>query len=301
MSEKTGRIIGLTGGLYKADCDGEILFCRARGKFRHRDISPNVGDIAEIYFDDHGQPVISEIEERKNLLIRPKLSNLDLIFIIIPAARPAPDLLTADKLSSIAVHQKINVAVVISKADLDPAFADKLFSIYNGIFDTFVTDGITGFGTDKLKKFLEENLNGKIAAFSGASGVGKSTLLNRLFPELSRRTGDISLKAERGKNTTREVELFREFGGYIADTPGFTMLDFENFDFFDKDDLPFNFPEFHNCLGKCRYTKCSHTKEDGCAVLAAVERGEIPRSRHESYKALFEVLKDKKPWDNKNA
>ena len=150
---------------------------------------------------------------------------------------------------------------------------------------------------EELSDYIRNNLNGKTAAFSGASGVGKSTLLNKLFPELSQETGDISLRAERGKNTTRKVELFKEYGGYIADTPGFTMIDFENFDFFDKDDLPYNFPEFKDFLGKCRYTKCSHTKEDGCAIIQAVKDGIIPESRHKSFVSIYEVLKNKNMWD----
>ncbi|MBO4355322.1 MAG: ribosome small subunit-dependent GTPase A [Clostridia bacterium] len=297
MREITGKITGENGGFYRIDCDGELFLCRARGKFRHNDVSPNVGDNVKLLVDERDQSVIAEIKDRKNSLIRPKMSNLDLLFIIIPAARPAPDILTVDKLSSIAVHQGIRVAVIISKASLDEERAKELGKIYQGIFDTFVTDSLSGLGTEELSDYIRNNLNGKTAAFSGASGVGKSTLLNKLFPELSQETGDISLRAERGKNTTRKVELFKEYGGYIADTPGFTMIDFENFDFFDKDDLPYNFPEFKDFLGKCRYTKCSHTKEDGCAIIQAVKDGIIPESRHKSFVSIYEVLKNKNMWD----
>ena len=142
--------------------------------------------------------------------------------------------------------------------------------------------------------------NGKIAAFAGASGVGKSTLLNRLFPELHLETGEISHRIERGKNTTRQVSLYplsnEEDCGYLADTPGFTMLDFERFDFFDKEALPQTFREFVPYIGECRYTKCSHTKEEGCAILAAVKNGKIPPSRHQSFLSLYEVLKKKTKW-----
>ena len=142
--------------------------------------------------------------------------------------------------------------------------------------------------------------SGKISAFSGASGVGKSTLLNRIFPTLGLETGDLSHRIERGKNTTRSVELYplseETDGGYLADTPGFTMLDFERFDFFGKDDLFDTFREFRRFSGNCRYTKCTHTKEEGCAVLEAVKVGEIPKSRHQSYTQLYEVLKSKNAW-----
>jgi ribosome biogenesis GTPase len=143
---------------------------------------------------------------------------------------------------------------------------------------------------------LQNKLPGKIAAFAGASGVGKSTLLNRLFPDLSLATGAVSEKTERGRHTTRKVELFPHAGGFIADTPGFTMLDFEHFDFFTKEDLTYTFPEFEPYLGKCRYTKCSHTKEDGCAILEAKKRGEISQSRHDSYLELYTTLKNKREW-----
>jgi ribosome biogenesis GTPase len=155
-------------------------------------------------------------------------------------------------------------------------------------------------GERELKQYIDTALDGKIAAFSGASGVGKSTMLNRLFPRLSLGTGELSHRIERGKNTTRCVELYPITEGadaaYLADTPGFTMLDFERFDFFDKEDLPQTFREFDAYIGECRYTKCSHTKEEGCAVLDAVKRGEICKCRHESFLEIYEVLKQKKKW-----
>ena len=148
--------------------------------------------------------------------------------------------------------------------------------------------------------YYKENCKDEICAFSGASGVGKSTLLNRLFPSLSLETGEISRRIERGKNTTRRVELYplseTGEGGFLADTPGFTMLDFERFDFFDKEDLPETFREFRPYIGECRFTKCSHTKEDGCAILEAVKRGDIAKSRHDSFVEIYEVLKNKTDW-----
>ena len=159
---------------------------------------------------------------------------------------------------------------------------------------------IDGEGVDELRDFIYSELIDKTTAFSGASGVGKSTLMNMLFPTLSLETGNISRKIERGKHTTRSVELYSlENDGktvYIADTPGFSMLDFKNFDFFSKDDLPYTFREFVPLIGQCKYTKCSHTKEDGCEILARVKRGEIEKTRHQSYAALYEILKKKPTW-----
>ena len=167
-------------------------------------------------------------------------------------------------------------------------------------FESFLVVGTTGEGVDALRTYISEHIAGRIAAFSGASGVGKSTLLNRIFPELELETGDLSHRIERGKNTTRSVELYplgdSEQDGYLADTPGFTMLDFERFDFFGKEDLFGTFREFRRLEGDCRYKKCTHTKEDGCAVLEAVRAGEIPKSRHESYRQLYDVLKSKNVW-----
>ena len=153
---------------------------------------------------------------------------------------------------------------------------------------------------DALREYVKTHCEGSISAFAGASGVGKSTLLNALFPALELQTGEVSRKIERGKHTTRTVELFRMPGtesGYIADTPGFSMLDFARFNFFTKDDLPLTMREFAPHLGNCRFTKCSHTKEQGCAILEAVKRGEIAQSRHDSFVAIYDVLKNKHDWD----
>jgi ribosome biogenesis GTPase len=295
-SSKQGRILRGVGGLYEVLCGEEIIRCRARGAFRHQATSPEVGDWVELRVDEKGNSIIDSIAPRKNLLIRPPMANLDLLLAVLPTASPAPDLRTLDKLTAISVHLQIETAIIISKSDLDPQKSDELAHIYQSIFPVFQIDILQTRGVLQLSDFLQNKLPGKIAAFAGASGVGKSTLLNRLFPDLSLATGAVSEKTERGRHTTRKVELFPHAGGFIADTPGFTMLDFEHFDFFTKEDLTYTFPEFEPYLGKCRYTKCSHTKEDGCAILEAKKRGEISQSRHDSYLELYTTLKNKREW-----
>ncbi len=302
MNDFWGLIIKGSGGLYDILKDNNtVVSCRARGAFRHEAQSPTVGDRVLVCYDSLENPIIDKIGERKNLLIRPALANLDTLFIIVPSKRPLPDLFTVDKLSAIAVHNNIKVVIVISKQMLDTESAESTRKIYEKTpFPVFVTDSLENKGCDSLKKYIQEECQGKICAFSGASGVGKSTLLNRLFENLSLSTSDVSEKTGRGRHTTRLVELFKtDEGTYIADTPGFTMLDFERFDFFSLDDLIPAFPEFEECIGGCRYTKCTHTKEEGCAILEKIKCGEISKSRHESYIALRDVLKEKQPWKKK--
>ena len=306
-----GKIIGVSGGLYKIKTDdGETFFSRAKGSFRHSGLTPLVGDNVRLRFDgvtvkgdeSGGGVIIEEVLERKNALIRPPMSNLDCMFVSMASASPAPILPTVDKLIAIAEHNSIEPYIVIEKCELDVEKTAEIKAIYElGGFRVFPVSCVTGEGVDALRDFIYSELDGKTSAFSGASGVGKSTLMNMLFPSLSLETGNISRKIERGKHTTRSVELYSlEENGktvYIADTPGFSMLDFKNFDFFSKDDLPYTFREFVPLIGKCRYTKCSHTKEDGCAILEEIKNGNIARSRHDSFLEIYSILKDKKEWD----
>ena len=325
-----GRVIRGVGGLFTvrtfdgdsrlhADhampLDGKTVVGRGRGSL-HRKGALLVGDIVEISYDDTsfsrtGDEVIpspdgtgisiDRICDRSCALIRPPMANLDVLFVTVAAASPDPILETVDKLIAIAEHNHIESVIVVTKSELNRAYADELCRIYqNAGFDAFcVGQGIED-DVEALREYIQTRLDGKIAAFSGASGVGKSTFLNRLFPELALETGEISRRIERGKNTTRHVELYplseRADCGFLADTPGFTMLDFERFDFFDKENLPLTFREFEKYIGECRYTKCSHTVEQGCAICEAVKRGEIAKSRHDSFRSLYEVLKKKTKW-----
>lgn len=296
-----GLIVKGSGGLYDLLCqNGERISCRAKGAFRHEAVSPLVGDRVTLLHEG-GSYVIESIEERRNMLIRPSIANLDRLFIVIPSARPEADLFTVDKLSSIARYNNIEVVMIVSKCALSRKKAMEIADIYTKSgFRLFVTDSPSGEGVENIKDYINKECKAKIIAFAGASGVGKSTLINNIFNEFSRKTDSVSEKTGRGRHTTRTVELFEtENGGFIADTPGFTMLDFERFDFFDLGDLPGTFIEFERYLGKCRYTKCTHTKEEGCAIIEALERGEIAKSRHESYKLLYEILKRKQPYRKK--
>lgn len=301
MADKLcGRIIKSVGGLYTVSTDEGEIQCRARGVFRHSNISPLVGDIVTVALDDNKNMVISEIEERTNSLIRPPLANLDYVFVTFAAQSPAPMLDMTDKLISILEYNKVEPVIIIGKSELNLEYAEELAKIYTTAgFSTFTLSCYDDFGVDAVREFIKENLTGKIAAFAGASGVGKSTLLNKLFPSLELETNTVSRKTARGRHTTREVSLYNIDGVYLADTPGFSMLDFERFDFFDLDDLKYTFREFDDYIGECKYTKCSHTKEEGCAILSAVKEGKIPKSRHENYCMLYDILKTKHKWDKK--
>ena len=298
----TGRIVEGVGGLYTVRCEdcGEIkmISCRAKGSFRHEGITPLVGD--NVVVDTSAgekNAVISEILERKNFLIRPPMANLDCVFVAMAAAKPAPMLDMTDKLVSILEHNDIEPVIVIEKCELDRERAEEIKTIYEKAgYRAFVLSCETGEGIEEIESFIATRRG--ILALAGASGVGKSTLLNKLFPTLSLGTGSVSKKTERGRHTTRAVTLLKISDElYFADTPGFSMLDFERFDFFDLEDLPLSFREINDRIGECKYTKCTHRKEDGCAIVEAVRSGDIAKSRHESYVMLYEILKNKHKWD----
>ena len=212
---------------------------------------------------------------------------------------------TVDKLISIAEHNSIEPVVVITKSDLSSSLAEEYFNIYSKVgIDTFITSAEDSLGIEELKEYIKANVkDGKCAAFAGASGVGKSTLMNSLFPNLALQTSEISKKIERGRHTTRHVEIFdidsTVSTGYLADTPGFSLIDFARFDFFSLSDLEATFREFQDFKGKCLYADCAHVGEgvDECAVARAAESGKIEKTRLESYRAIYKVLKDKKNYE----
>lgn len=301
---------------------GLTISCRARGLFRYRGEKPLIGDEVCVSYTDASYSaageaitpdpngtdvVVSSILPRRNALIRPPMANLDMMFVTMAAAAPEPIPQMADKLLCIAEYHNISPVVLITKSELNRARADELYDIYRRAgFPVFRLSNYSREGADEVQAYLREHLgSGQTAAFAGASGVGKSTLLNALFPELQLETSEISRKTERGRHTTRCVTLYPTSSApdcpYLADTPGFSSLDFEQFDFFGKEDLPHTMREFAPYLGQCRYTNCTHTKERAadCAIVKAVEEGIIPVSRHESYLALYEVLKNKNAWDKK--
>lgn len=291
------------GGLFELLLpDGSLVRCRARGTLRRGDGRVLVGDRVMVA-EERGERVITGVAPRKNSLIRPPLANLDRMLVVLSVTDPEPILETTDKLLAILAHEEIDATVVLTKTDLSPDSAEMLAALYRGAgYPVFLTSSERGEGLDALRTHLGEVLRGEhIAAFAGASGVGKSSLINALFPSLSLATGEISEKIARGKNTTRHIELYPVFGkregGFLADTPGFSMLDFVRFDFMKAEDLEGTFREFAPYLGKCRYTDCAHVKEQECAIRAALVQGLIAPSRYESYCSLYTLLREKKAYD----
>lgn len=284
------------GGFYTVETPEGFFTCTARGRFRKARISPYAGDRVRILGEEDGTGALEEILPRRNFLVRPPLANLDQLFIVSSLRDPYPEPLIIDKTIAVAELEGIQPALVLTKTDLEDASSLKAIYDLAGV-PCLVVSSVTGEGVDQVRKLLA----GKVSAFTGNSGVGKSTLLNALFPQLELKTGEISQKLGRGRHTTREVELYKlEDGGYVADTPGFSTFEIERYRLTEKECLVYGFREFEPYLGQCQFTSCSHTCEKGCAILQAVEEGKIARSRHESYCAMYQEIKDVKQWQQKN-
>ena len=284
-------IIKSIGGLYTLESpDGLIFECRARGIFRNRNISPVAGDYVTV---ENG--VISEINPRKNSIIRPPLANLDQILFVVSTCKPAPNFLLLDKFIAISVYKNIAPVIVISKADIGDC--KPVLDIYkNTDIQTLVADYSDKSSIERIREILA----GKISTFVGNSGAGKSTLLNAVDSSLNLKTGEISEKLGRGKHTTRHAELYKlKQGGYIADTPGFSTFETNKYDVIRKENLAECFTEFADFKDECQFKDCSHTCEKGCKVIEAVKRGEISKSRHESYCVMYDEAKKLKEWELK--
>ena len=292
MSTLNGILMKSIGGFYYVRCDSKEYECKARGSFRKSGNSPVVGDKVVISVPEEGFASIEEIKPRINKLKRPALANIDTLVIVCSTVDPEPNFTVIDKMTAAAVNNNMIPAIVVSKNDLKSG--ERIAEIYrNSEFPVFLCSPDDTEDVNRLKAFLK----GKVSAFTGNSGVGKSTLINRIFPELELQTGQISRKLGRGKHTTRVVELFEIDGCFVADTPGFSTVDLQRYEMIDKTQLQYCFPEFEKYLGECQFTSCSHTCEKGCRILQAVADGEIEPSRHKSYFAMFNEVKDIKEWE----
>lgn len=289
-----GVILKALSGFYYVDTgDGSLVACRARGKFRHKKITPLVGDHVSITVLDDGSGMVDEIRPRTNEFIRPAVANIEQLVMIVSGAIPVTDPFLIDRMISIAEGRGCEPVVCINKCDLDPA--QDLYDIYTSAgFKTLRVSAKTGEGVADLR----DAIAGKVVAFTGNSGVGKSSLLNTLQPNFGLEVGEVSERLGRGRHTTRHVELFRlDNGAIVADTPGFSSFDVERMELRRKEDLELTFREFKPYLGECRFVGCAHVKEKGCAVRAAVKEGLIQPTRHASYVRLYEQVSQIKEWE----
>ena len=281
----------------------KIIPCNHRGVFRKDSLKlkPLVGDVADIEINCENRDetetlgIINKIYRRKNLLCRPPVANLDLLFVVLSIKSPSPSYFFADKLTAAAIENDIVPVIIINKTDLNPDD--------NALYDTYTKTGFKTIKTSAAQQSekssgcdeIKNEMRDKICVFAGESGVGKSSILNLLFGHLKLEVGSVSDKTKRGRHTTRTVEFFKnDLGGYVADTPGFGALDFEGDGHILKENLIFDFPDLLRYAQDCRYAKCAHIKEEGCQVIEAVRRGEAAKSRHESYAALYAILKNRK-------
>lgn len=288
-----GVIIKALSGFYYVHSDEKTVECKARGRFRHEELVPLVGDEVSISLvGDKG--VVEEIAPRRNSFKRPAVANIDYLVIIASTAIPVADPFLIDQLSTAAELSDCGVIICINKSDL--SWGEKLFEIYSKTgYHVVRVSAETGYGIEEMHSLIR----GKTCAFTGDSGVGKSSILNRLDPNFNIRVGEVSKKLGRGRHTTRHVELFALGNDtFIADTPGFASFETGTTQI-RRENLQYAFPEFAPFLGKCRFNDCAHLREPDCAVVGAVESGVIHPSRHASYVKLYEIAAQIKDWDSK--
>lgn len=291
-----GRILKALSGFYYVDSgEGPLIQCRARGRFRHQKITPLVGDQVRMTPLDEGTGVLDSILPRKNAFQRPAVANIDQLVVVASGAVPVTDPFLIDRVAAIAEHKGCECLICVNKCDLDQG--DELCRIYQAAgFPTLRVSAETGQGIPALA----EAIAGKVSAFTGNSGVGKSSILNALEPGFRLPVGEVSDKLGRGRHTTRHVELFRlSNGAVVADTPGFSSFDAELDQELSIEELPQAFREFRPYLGQCRFIGCAHVKEKGCAVREALAEGKISPSRHASYVRLYQQAREVRPWEQK--
>lgn len=290
----TGTIMKALSGFYYVDVGAELapITCRGRGKLRHQKITPLVGDHVAITVTEDGTGMVDEVLPRANQFQRPMVANMDQLVILASGAIPVTDPFLIDRMVALAEYKGCQPIICFNKCDLEPA--TQLVELYQGAgFRSFAISAQTGEGLEQLLGALD----GKISAFTGNSGVGKSSVLNALCPQFGLKVGQVSEKLGRGRHTTRHVELFRVGGGLVADTPGFSAFDVEQMELIPKEELANTFREFRPYLEQCRFVGCAHVKERGCAVREAVDSGAIAPSRYQSYVRLYDQVKSRPQWE----
>ena len=290
---ETGRVIKSLSGFYDVQTEKKVITCRARGSMRRTGMSPQVGDVVDISVEK-GKGMVEKIHPRKNCFVRPAVANLDLLVVFAANVNPVTEPFLIDRVAAIAGDQEVPVCICVNKCDMDPG--SDLTAIYRQAGYTVIqTSAETGAGVEELRRELE----GKFCAFTGNSGVGKSSILNKLDPELHLPVGEVSEKLGRGRHTTRHVQLYAIGDALIADTPGFSSFDTDQMEVILKENLQYAFPEFGKYIGTCQFRDCSHRKEPGCAVTTALAAGDIGKSRYDSYLKLYEKAMQINEWELK--
>ena len=295
MADKQrGRIIRSLSGFYDVQLPEGVVTCRGRGILRKEQITPLTGDLVEITLEG-GKGMVETVLPRSNSFIRPAVANVDALVLFAANVNPVTEPFLIDRVAAIAGDQNVPCILCVNKSDLDPA--EQLQAIYKKAgFPVICTSAKTGQGIEELRQALK----GRLTAFTGNSGVGKSSILNCLCPELTLATGEVSEKLGRGRHTTRHVELYcLGDDTYVMDTPGFSSFDTDQMDVILKENLQYSFPDFAPCLGRCQFADCTHRSEPGCAVRARVEAGQISASRYDSYLRLYEKSAQIKQWERK--
>ena len=288
----TGRILRSLSGFYDVQTPDGIITCRGRGSLRKTHQTPLTGDMVEITVEK-GKGMVEKILPRRNCFVRPAVANVDALVVFAANVNPVTEPFLIDRVAAIAGDQGVEVILCVNKCDLDPAV--DLIRIYrNAGFTVIQASAETGQGVAELQSLL----HGKLTAFTGNTGVGKSSMLNRLCPQLQLATGEVSEKLGRGRHTTRHVELYQlDEATYVADTPGFSSFDTDQMDVILKENLQYAFPDFGPYVGNCQFHDCSHRSEPGCAVRAALEEGKVEPTRYDSYLKLYEKASQIKLWE----
>ncbi len=292
--KSAGRIIRSLSGFYEVQTDQGLVTCRARGSLRRTHETPLTGDLVEISIA-RGKGMVEKILPRRHQFVRPAVANVDALVVFAANANPVTEPFLIDRVAAIAGDQEVEVILCVNKCDLDPAI--DLIRIYTHAgFRVIAASAETGDGVEELRELIR----GKLVAFTGNSGVGKSSILNRLCPALQLPTGAVSEKLGRGRHTTRHVELYDlGEGTFVADTPGFSSFDTDQMEVMLKENLQYAFPDFQPYLGRCQFHDCTHRKEPGCAVTGALAAGEIEQTRYDSYLRLYEKASQIKLWELK--